>query len=116
MVCRNDLITKFGDSLVELRKLHWWLHNHHVTVFLQQRIPRYAISFERRMRTARIAPIYVDTLDVNSCWETFAAYWLKAGRIFNSTPERPIVAQDMESAKAEILTKLYPASERLDGS
>ncbi|HWA89664.1 MAG TPA: SIR2 family protein [Rhizomicrobium sp.] len=105
---QRELKTQFGSHLLKpIRKLLWWRHNRHVTVFLERGRPRYAFSFERRSRTAHIVPFYLTADDdVRVIWDAFVAYWLKAGR--GDQPEREISQREIDRAGDELLKQLTP--------
>ena len=98
----------YGNRLVApVRALPWWLHNRHVTVFLNGDIPKYAISFERRLRTARIAPLFLtDSDDVRSAWHSFVAYWFRAERFGLDKSDREVGAAELKDTAAKLIAEL----------
>lgn len=82
-----------------IRRLDWWLHNQHMTLFVQGSYVQQAIFFERRLRNPRIAPLVVKGDDAQELLKVFFAYWLKADR------SGPISAQDVENAQREFFSE-----------
>ncbi len=70
-------------GIVEVRNLHWWIHNQHMTISLKKSgnrlIPKRSIYFTRRERTSFINPVLLDKIyDLELILESFSAYYLKA--------------------------------------
>ena len=109
----QQLADCYGNYLVRpLRWLPWWLHNRNVTVFLAANRPRFAISFERRMRSSRIAPVFLTSeADVRHAWDSFVAYWLRAERFQQGTRDSHITSADLRNAEQGVLQEM---SQRLD--
>ncbi len=84
----------------QIQRLHWWLHNQHMTLFLQNAYVQQAIFFERRLRNPRIAPLVVKGDDAQELLKVFFAYWLKAQK------PGPISADNVEQAKREFFSAL----------
>lgn len=111
---RSDLSSKYGNRiLTPIRWLPWWLHNRNVTVFLHKERPKYAISFERRMRKTNIAPLFLDAAsDVNYAWKSFVAYWLKADRFHQGERDDHITETDLREAELDLINNLRSQSEK----
>ena len=99
------------DGLVSLgcnyRKLNWWLHNQHMTLFIRgEGHVLNAFFFERRLRDPRIVPVMVEGGDAYPLLRVFFAYWIKADkkRLVNPKP-----IEDEEVVQAQ---KNYFASEK----
>jgi hypothetical protein len=105
MAYADDLASQYRDHLLTpIRWLPWWLHNRNVTIFLSGDRPIYAISFERRMRTASIAPLYLTAeADVRYAWNSFVAYGLRADRFKNGTRDDHITERDLREAERRLL-------------
>jgi hypothetical protein len=107
-----------GEAQIKLKEflaypiawLPWWLHNQHLTLFLQKRKPRCGFYFERRLRALHIAPLYLtDEQDSTILLDTFVAYWIKADNVANQK-HVIITRRDLESKKEEFLNGLYGVS------
>lgn len=85
--CKNTEID------LKIRELSWWLHNQHMTLFVQESIVQKAIFFERRLRSPRIGPVIVEGKDAQPLLDVFFAYWLKAERAGS------ISAEDVANAR-----------------
>jgi len=92
---------------IQVRQLHWHLHNRHMTIGLARNSeglfePKMAIYFERRYRSARISPVSLtDLSDLNRVMDDFVVYWLKAERyrdnqseVIEFTPPELVAARD----------------------
>jgi hypothetical protein len=86
-----------------------------VTVFLKDETPVAALSFQRRLRTARITPVYLekcaaqpDNPDLDRVWNSFVAYWAKAERFTKSSSVPDLTGQEVTDAKTRLLGLLYP--------
>jgi hypothetical protein len=84
--------------------LPWWLHNRHVTVFLQNRTPVDAIYFERRLRTSQIVPLRLADQDVTLAMDAFVAYWTKASQ---ADRDAEIDKPRLETERRRLLDQLY---------
>ena len=109
MSYEHELCSAYGTLLLPIRSRPWWSHNQHVTVFLKRHDPRFAISFERRMRTTNIAPLYLSTRDdVDAVLNVFVAYWKKAQEDRASFDEE-ISESQLQSERREFLDQLVAA-------
>ena len=73
----GDLTSRFGEQ-IQIKKLDWWDHNRHMTIFVKKETPTDSIYFARRMRSASVAPVYLDATDSRTVLELFIAYWKRA--------------------------------------
>jgi hypothetical protein len=100
------LKTNYWDELIGHKHvgwIPWWKHNNNTTIFLKDAKPIAAIVFERRMRTAMIAPLFLtEPQDVQWAWNLFAAYWLKSGGSDGETEIRSVKSSDLYKAKGEL--------------
>lgn len=80
---RPDLLSAFPGGLRkgDVRVLPWWLHNQHMTLALRDGVPRRAVFFTRRLRSARISPMVLRDADAGAAFSMFSAYWEMAGAI-----------------------------------
>jgi hypothetical protein len=73
----SSLRKRFGDSLL-IGELDWWDHNRHMTIAVQDRAPIAGIYFARRMRSASVAPVWLNENDSKVLLELFVAYWIRS--------------------------------------
>jgi len=65
---------------LETRLLPWSRHNRHMTIICSQGKPRAAIYFVRRLRAAKITPVYLSSQkDLNRVTKAFEQLWHEAG-------------------------------------
>ena len=78
----NRLRKIYGNTIVSIRKLPWWEHNRHITILANEnQIPFTGIYFSRRLRSANITPVFLNSVDdALVALESFNAYWIKASR------------------------------------
>ncbi len=93
--------------------LPWWMHNQNVTVFLRGEAPVFALAFERRLRTARITPYYLERGDAEASWRTFVAYWLKAERRELGRPDGQITTKDLDLTRAQLFERFHKHRRKL---
>lgn len=76
----KNVRAEYGEHVVVIRKIPWWEHNRHMTILADEnRIPFTSIYFPRRMRSANIIPILLNSVDDTLVvMESFNAYWLKS--------------------------------------
>jgi len=92
-----------ANIIDEIRLLPWWLNNRNVTIFLNGNVPKFAISFERRMRTPYISPMYLeDGNDVDDAWNSFVAYWIKAKRFDSKKRDNHISKSHIDDEKIRL--------------
>ena len=93
----------------EIQCLHWWLHNQHMTIFLNHdqddnlQIIN-SLYLIRRLRTSQITPVILDKKDSNILIETFIAYYLKAKRSFKLI-DKPEVIREFKRLKNNIKSR-----------
>jgi hypothetical protein len=106
----GNLQRDLGTALVgeQPRWLPWWLHNRHVTVFVQRKKVVGAIFFERRLRSGHIVPLWLTGNDAEMAKNAFVTYWIKALGSDSTEPDPEIKADQIELAWAELLKALYP--------
>ncbi len=77
---KETLKKKFGNGVVEVHWLPWWLHNQHVTIFMSGRKYIGCVGFTRRLRESSVRnPICLrDPGGCKVAFEAFVAYLLKA--------------------------------------
>jgi SIR2-like domain len=106
MSYEDELRAAYGNLLLPIRSRPWWSHNQHVTVFLKGHAPRFAISFERRMRITNIGPLYLSAPDdVEALLNVFMVYWKKAQEDQASFDEE-INEFQLNSERSEFLDQL----------
>lgn len=98
---------------LEIYPLNWWLHNQHMTIFLEGKAPNYkpvrAIYFERRYRQTHIHPIQLTHKDdLKLLLESFAAYCRKAENIQRYVDSK--LPAEVSSADIKSFLKQYFSS------
>jgi hypothetical protein len=101
---KDEYKEKLGGRL---RWLPWWMHNRHATVLLKDRHPVQAIFYERRLRTAHIAPLWLKEPDAKIAMDAFVAYWIKAQQYAEKRWEIEITPQQVEGASQGLIEDLY---------
>jgi len=107
----SELENTFGDKIKNnIKVMPWWLHNQHMTIFHQDRRPKYAIYFTRRHRLSNINPVLIRDNDVDAIYDGYFAYWLKAEKFEqNQYQSIPIVnRREVEEMKTKLFRQLYP--------
>ena len=79
---------RFGETLL-LAELDWWDHNRHMTIALHNGAPRAGIYFPRRMRSASVAPVWLNEDDSKTLLELFVAYWIRSRQKKDHEEGRP---------------------------
>lgn len=101
----GEIRKRYGDSLQIPRKpLDWWLHNQHVTIFVENGVPTKAFHFERRLRSPRIAPVMLTQPDAKYVMKCFFAYWVKAERYTTGV----VTDEEIEDAERNFFPKEKP--------
>jgi SIR2-like domain len=97
-----------GIILDPIKRLPWWSHNRHVTVFLDRQRPSCAIYFERRLKGANITPVFLEAgEDLSFAWASFVTYWVKATRILNGKADVRITDAEFREMSRSLLDDLY---------
>lgn len=74
----DKLREKYGDRLAEIKRMSWWDHNRHATIFVKDRMPIASVYFTRRLRSTVVHPVLLKEInDSNVVFESFIAYWNK---------------------------------------
>jgi SIR2-like domain len=101
----DKLRSCFGDQLLRVRWLPWWLHNRHVTVLLKGTEVVGAVFFERRLRSMHIAPLWLEGPDAVVAKDSFVAYWIKAAQ-YAKQNEIEIPAERVQTEWAKLTDDL----------
>lgn len=105
----TEIKEKLGDRLVFIKPMPWWLHNQHMTLFLEEECPTCGIYFERRLRSAEIAPVKVGREGAKTLLDTFVAYLLKAERSGGGGVSQVILRDEVTKRRRELLREMYGA-------
>lgn len=73
-----DLVGAYNNQIT-IKKLLWWDHNRHLTLFLDKRGKEtHSIYFARQRRATDIVPVMLNKFDSRIVFEFWKAYWIRA--------------------------------------